>query len=120
MNRQRVIFVYNGDSGIPAMLMDAVKKALGREDCALCEIVYSPVGKRPSWRACQARLGIDVEEMHRDTIPPSWGLALDEIPCVLAPAVDGARPAVLVTRAELDGCRGSTGALEALISSRMR
>lgn len=42
----RVILVYDGDSGVRAMLMDVLEKATGREECALCEITYGPLGKR--------------------------------------------------------------------------
>jgi hypothetical protein len=44
----RVILVYNGDSGVGAMLLDVVKKAVGREDCPLCEITYGALGKARS------------------------------------------------------------------------
>jgi hypothetical protein len=42
----RLILVYDGDSGLGAMLLDVVKKAVGREECALCEITHGPLGKR--------------------------------------------------------------------------
>jgi hypothetical protein len=48
------------------MLADVVKKAFGREDCAPCEITYSPLGKRQAWQGCEARLGMPVRELHRD------------------------------------------------------
>ena len=105
----RVILVYDGDSGLAAMLLDAVKKAVGREDCALCEIIYSPVGKKREWVACQRRLGVEVEELHRDRIPPSWGIT--ELPCVLGRNGE-ARPAVLLDRGQIAACRGSVTELE--------
>ena len=40
----------------------------GREECALCEITYSPVGKRRAWTACAKRLGLVVDELHRDSL----------------------------------------------------
>lgn len=46
----RLILVYDADSGLGAMLLDVVKKAVGREDCPLCEITYGPLGKRSTWR----------------------------------------------------------------------
>jgi uncharacterized protein YbjT (DUF2867 family) len=53
------------------------------EDCALCEITYSTLGKRPAWRACEARLGLPVSELHRDEPPAEWGLDRAQLPCVL-------------------------------------
>jgi hypothetical protein len=107
----RVILVYNGDSGLAAMLLDAVKKASGREDCALCEITYSPVGKRREWVACERRLGVEVEELHRDRLPREWGISRAELPCILGRA-GNERPRVLLSRGEITACRGSVDELE--------
>lgn len=106
-----VILVYDGDSGVRAMLLDAVKKTIGREDCALCEITYSPIGKRRAWTKCASRLGVTVAEMHRDELPDAWGITRAELPCVLA-RVQGRDPFVLVTRDEIGSCGGSVHALE--------
>lgn len=106
-----LILVYDGDSGLRAMVLDVLKKAAGREDCALCEITYVPTGKRSAWKACEARLGVEVTELHRDCLPPEWKLQHDELPCVLA-RVGGERPVVLLGRDEIAGCRGSAEALE--------
>jgi hypothetical protein len=107
----RVILVYNGDSGLAAMLLDALKKAAGREDCALCEITYSPVGKRREWAACARRLGVAVEELHRDRLPAAWGISRSELPCVLGRVGDD-RPFVLLTRADIAACGRSVAELE--------
>lgn len=108
----RIILVYNADSGLGALLLDVVKKAVGREDCSLCEITYSAVGKRAAWSACERRLGIPVEELHRDQLPPEWSIGASELPCILG-RVDGERPYLLVSRAELAACAGRVDQLEA-------
>jgi hypothetical protein len=107
----RVILVYNADGGVAALLLDVVKKAVGREDCALCEITYGPLGKRRAWASCEARLGIPVEELHRDQVPASWGIAPSELPCILGRAAS-ATPFVLVSRAEIAACHRSAERLE--------
>jgi hypothetical protein len=109
-----LILVYGSDSGLLSLLLDAAKKAVGREDCPLCEITYGPTGKRSGWAACESRLGIPVKEMHRDQVPESWGLAVPDLPCVLSQN-GGQPPTVLLTRAEIQGCRGSAVALEATV-----
>ena len=63
-HRESLILVYDGDSGLRAMVLDVLKKSIGREECALCEITYSPVGQRGAWRACQRRLELPVSELH--------------------------------------------------------
>lgn len=109
-----MILVYSGVSGLRALLLDVIKKAVGREDCSLCEIVYSPVGKRRAWTECAARLGVTVSEMHRDELPEAWGIQSADLPCVLGRARD-AHPFVLVTRDEILACQRSPEALERAI-----
>jgi len=107
----RLILVYDADSGLGAMLLDVVKKAIGKEDCSLCEITYSPLGKRSSWRACESRLGVAVDELHRDQLPVEWGVSRADLPCVLGRAGEE-RPRVVVTREEIASCGGKVSALE--------
>lgn len=108
---ESLVFVYDGDSGLRAMVFDVLKKAAGREDCALCQITYSPTGKRSMWKACEARLGVAVTELHRDRIPPEWKVGRAELPCVLA-RVGAEHPVIFLRRDEIASCRGSADALE--------
>jgi hypothetical protein len=115
----RLILVYSSDSGVRAMLVDVLKKLVGREDCALCEITYSPVGKRGEWLACEKRLGIIVDELHRDRLPDAWGLNRDQLPCILARAGEE-MPFVLVSRDEIGTCRASIEQLERRIRDALQ
>ncbi len=112
MTPDRLILVYDADSGLRAMLLDVVKKAVGREDCALREITYGALGKRGAWRDCEARLGVTIDELHRDELPAAWGVSRAALPCILG-QVGKERPFVLVTREEITACHKSLGALEA-------
>lgn len=114
----RLILVYDADGGAFAMVLDAMKKAVGKEDCPLCEVTYSPLGKRRSWQACERRLPIPVEERHRDQLPDDWGIPRTALPCVLA-RTGRAPPVVLVARPEIAGCRGDAAALEGLIATAL-
>jgi hypothetical protein len=114
----RVILVYDGDSGLRAMLLDVLKKAVGREECPLCEITYSPTGKRREWAACEKRLGVVVDELHRDRLPAEWGTTRAELPCVLG-RVGEAKPFVLVDRGAIVACSGSIQCLEERIVSAL-
>jgi hypothetical protein len=106
-----IVLVYDSDSGLWSMLLDVAKKAVGREDCALCAITYGPTGKRSGWTACESRLGIPVSEMHRDQLPSSWGLGAADLPCIVARS-EGRSPTVLLGRAEIVACQGSAASLE--------
>jgi hypothetical protein len=107
----RLILVFDANSGLKAMLADVVKKALGREDCALCEITYSPLGKRQTWQACEARLGLPVRELHRDEVPGVWGLEQTQLPCVLVQEGE-AKPEMLLTKSQIGACEGRVDELE--------
>jgi hypothetical protein len=115
---ERVILVYDGDSGLRAMLLDVVKKAVGHEECALCEITYSAVGKRGAWKRCEQRLGVEVAEMHRDQLPSEWAVPRSDLPCIRAQAGDE-RPFVFVRREDIVACHGSVEALEGAILGAM-
>lgn len=106
----RVILVYDGSSGLRAMLVDVLKKSVGTEDCPLCEITHGPLGKRDAWRKCERRIGVIIEELHRDRLPQEWGLAQNALPCILGRVRDE-RPFVLVTRPEIEACGAEVDAL---------
>ena len=93
------------------MLLEALEKAVRIEECALCEITYTPIGKRRAWVRCAQRLGVIVDELHRDELPAEWGLARTELPCVLA-RVGAETPAVLLAREQIAECRGRVEQLE--------
>jgi hypothetical protein len=114
----RLILVYDGDSGLGAMLLDVLKKAVGKEECALCEITYGPLGKRSAWRQCEARLGVIVDELHRDQLPADWGVSRAALPCVLG-RVREERPFVLLTRDEISTCGGRVAILESRLLSAL-
>jgi hypothetical protein len=114
----RLILVFDADSGWRATLGDVVKKLAGREDCELCAITYSPVGKRREWRAREARIGLAIEERHRDQVPAEWNLGRARLPCILARA-GAAMPVLLVSREDITACGGSMAALEAKIRAAL-
>lgn len=108
----RLILVFDADSGLAAMLLDVVKKVAGREDCDLCAITYGPLGKRGEWKSCEARLGVVVEELHRDQLPAAWGVTPAMLPCVLG-RIGEEKPFVAVSKEEIAACGGRIEALEA-------
>lgn len=113
---RNIILVYDGDSRISSLLLDVVKKAIGREDCALCAITHGPLGKREAWRQCEARMDLRVDALHRDELPEAWPLSRAELPCVLGRVQDEV-PFVLVSSSEIEACGGQAAALAARIQT---
>jgi hypothetical protein len=107
-----LILVYDGKSGVPAMLLDVVKKAVGHEECPLCEITYGPLGRKRAWTECASSIRIPVKELHRDELPPGWNVTT--LPCVLS-RVGEEMPSVLVAREEIVACNGDPVRLQSKI-----
>lgn len=114
----RIILVYDGDSGFGALLLDVLNKVFGHGTCPLCAITHSPIGKRDAWRACEARFGLIVDQLHRDELPREWSLSPSELPCVLGRS-GTSRPVVLVSRAEIEACEGDILALEQRVAKAL-
>lgn len=110
----RIILVYDGASGARAMVLDAVKKALGREDCARCAITHGALAKREAWRQCEARMGLKFDALHRDQLPEAWRLSRCDLPCVLG-RVGDSMPFVLVPRSEIEASVGRAEVVKARI-----
>lgn len=115
---ESLVFVYDGASGLAAMALDVLKKLAGREECPLCEITYSPTGKRSTWRECERRLGMPVEEMHRDELPSSWGVSLEALPCVIVKR--GGSQRIVLGREDIVRCGGRPDALERALRDAMQ
>lgn len=115
---ESLILVFDADSGLRALVLDVLKKAAGREECALCEITYGPLGKRSGWKACERRLGLPVSELHRDELPPEWSIPREELPCILVRGGESA-PAVLVGREDIVACGGDIAALEERVGAAL-
>ncbi|MBF9220150.1 hypothetical protein [Hymenobacter ruricola] len=74
---QRLLFVYNADTGLLAGLKDTFHKILspGTYPCALCAVTYGATRMRPQWRDFIKSLPVPVEFRHRDEFErehPQW------------------------------------------------
>ena len=66
--KNRILFVYNADSGLSNALFDYGKKyiAPSKYDCQLCMISYGPFGMKKDWKSFVGSLPYRVEFLHRD------------------------------------------------------
>lgn len=117
MADKSIVLLYDADGGFVPMLADVVKKTFGFEECPLCEIVYSPVGKRGAWKQCEAKLPYPVEHKHRNEVPPAWLQAAGELPVVALR--EGNRLTVLLDRAALGACKADPVCLDAKIRAAL-
>ncbi|MBF9142266.1 hypothetical protein [Hymenobacter properus] len=90
---QRLLFVYNADAGLLAVLKDTFHKILSPATyaCALCAVTYGATSMRPEWRAFIKKLPVPVDFLHRDEFArayPVW--AAHPLPAAFAVAETGA------------------------------
>lgn len=102
----RLVFVFDADSGAISAFFDSARKTLKLGGCALCSITHGVTGERSTWRDCREEIGVPVEYVHRDEVQGALGEAVgDSLPCVIA-AVEG-ELIRLLDREVLERCKGS-------------
>jgi hypothetical protein len=67
-NNDRLIFIYNADSGILNTLKDFWHKTLrpSTYQCNLCQTTYGTFGVKKEWKSFVNELEIDSEFLHKD------------------------------------------------------
>ncbi len=64
----RIVFVYNADSGTLNALKDYVQKNVSPDDyeCNLCALTYGNLGMKKRWRRFIDGLDAEIKFLHRD------------------------------------------------------
>src|SRR6266536_2156194 len=107
MTRQidRLLFVYNADSGALAAIVDSAKKLLSINGCPLCALTHSLAGETGEWKSCKEGIGVPIDYLHRNELTPELKALASELPCVVAEA--GGETLVLLTPDVIARCKGS-------------
>lgn len=114
-----LVGVYGADGSLLGEAAYVWGRMRGTRHCALCDITHGRVRRKPAWDRMVAGLGVPVELLHLDELPPDVAAATAEsgVPVLLARTAEGLRP--LVGAAELDGLDGSVDRLGGLLRSRL-
>ena len=114
-----LVGVYDADGSLLGEAAYVWGRMRGTRHCALCDITHGRVRRKPAWDRMVAGLGVPVELLHLDELPPDVAAAAAEsgVPVLLARTPEGLRP--LVGAAELDGLDGSVDRLGDLLRSRL-
>lgn len=64
----RLVFVYNADSGVLNLFKDIAHKLLSPSTypCSLCDLTYSAIGEKKSWVSFRKKLPVAQEYLHID------------------------------------------------------
>jgi hypothetical protein len=118
---EKVILVYNADSGWGNALLDAVHKAVspGTYACHLCAVSYGPLTMRRAWRDYLAALRVPVECLHRDAFHARYGHLSLPLPTILRQRSDGPLE-VALSAAEIKSLRSVDELMRALSAKLLR
>lgn len=83
---EKIIFVYNGDSGLLNGVMHYLHKRISPDTypCQLCGIIYDGTELNKGWLAFVKGLGMPAEFLHRDEFRSKYGEHGYQYPIVLA------------------------------------
>lgn len=112
----RLIFVFQANSGTLGAFVDSAKKLLMIKGCTLCQITHGLIGERGDWQDCKTELGVPVDYVHLDEITPQIEKVLEgRTPAILADAQGELR--FLIGPDVLERCRGSVADLRGRIGA---
>src|SRR6266508_596896 len=102
---ERLLFVYNADSGALGAIADSARKLLSINGCPLCALTHSLAGEKREWKSCREGIGVPIDYVHRDELTPEIKALVAELPCVVAQA--GVETVILLTSDVIARCKGS-------------
>lgn len=121
-NTQKLIFIYNADSGLRNMILDGAHKILSPDTyaCSLCDITFGAFTENSVWKKFRKETNLDMRFLHKDEFNKAYASKFGHkftFPIVLAESDTGLD--VFIKTEELDGLENSE-ALIALIEKRGR
>ena len=65
---QKLIFIYNADSGLGNMLLDGAHKILSPNtyDCSLCSLTFGAFSEKSEWKKFREESKAEMEFLHKD------------------------------------------------------
>ena len=102
---EKLIFVYNADSGLLNALKDWTHKIVSPETypCSLCALTYDNLGMRRSWRNFIEAREFDVEFFHRDELEEQYGIR--DVPLPAAFVQQEGKLNLWMNSDEMDACQ---------------
>jgi hypothetical protein len=111
----RLLFVFNADTGSFNAFLDSARKLLRIKGCTLCTITHGLAGERSEWRECKEEIGVPVDYVHRDEVSAELRAVVgDQLPCIVAQT--GNDLVLLLAPDVLDRCQGSVADLKGRLS----
>jgi len=119
MEKEKLVFVYNADSGMLNAIMDSAHKLFAPTtyQCALCAVTHGLVGMRSGWKEYMRNLPYETRFYYRDGFREDWPGIREALPGIffLASAHD---IKILIAKSELESV-SSVAQLASLLGRRI-
>ena len=118
---EKLIFVYNADSGKISAFLDSVRKVVAPDnyDCQLCGLTYGLVNEKKAWKVFRTSFNIPMTFLHRDEFERVYKSKFGykfTYPVVLVESNNGLE--LLITTEELNTLKNTSQLIE-LVKERV-
>ncbi|WP_299535295.1 GTPase [Ulvibacterium sp.] len=74
MQLEKLIFIYNADSGLRNLLIDGAHKILSPDtyECNLCDITYGAFTENKVWKDFRKNSDLELEFLHKDEFAKAY------------------------------------------------
>lgn len=103
---EKLIFVYNADSGLLNGLKDLLHKNISPKTypCSLCALTYNNLGMLNEWAEFVKQLNKQVEFLHRDELKERFGLKDIQLPAAFTYCKEKNSPELWLDANSIDAC----------------
>ena len=114
----KLIFVYNADSGLLNAMKDWAHKIVSPETytCSLCALTYDNLGMRRPWRDFIKELGYEIEFLHRDEMTEKYDISDVSLPATFI--LQNGKPKLWIKSDAMDACQ-SLDELQELVKTKL-
>ncbi len=104
LNTDKLVFVYNADSGFFNLLSDMAHKVVSPEtyDCQLCMLTHGHLGMREQWKEYLDSLDAALEFLHRDEFLKNYGNHAAALPALFL--VREGEAELFMTESDINAC----------------
>ena len=118
---QKLIFIYNADSGLRNMILDSAHKIFSPStyECSLCEITFGAFTENQVWKNFRKSTNVETEFLHKNEFSKSYKTKKESeftFPVVLVSTTEGFE--VFITTDELNAMKDAKS-LIGLIEDRV-
>ncbi|MEO9513343.1 MAG: GTPase [Flavobacteriaceae bacterium] len=119
---QRLIFVYNANSGKRNAIMDSMHKVFSPStyDCKLCDITFGVMTENNTWKSFRQESELQMDFLHKDEFAKEYASKFGykfNFPIVLIEGKQGLE--VLISREELNQLETANGLVN-LVKERVK